>query len=195
MGQEKRDKNTVNEIMKPIRERRAFRGFSQEKVSEEMLIRILEAARLAPSCMNKQPWRFLVLSEPEALEKGQKALSGGNYWAAHAPILIYAITKRDLDCAPKDGRAYAEFDTGLAVQNLLLQAVSEGLIAHPMAGFSPETLREAFAIPEEYTVLTAIALGHPGDGSYLNDKHRELESAPQTRKPYEEHIFMNAWKF
>lgn len=186
---------TPKRIMTEIAARRAFRGFSTRPVEQDVLERIIEAATLAPSCMNKQPWRFIVLSQeqPERLAAGFAALSGGNYWAHHAGALIFALTRADLDCQPADGRAYAPFDTGLAVGNMLLQAVHEGLIGHPMAGFSPDAVREAFPVAEGYTVMVAVAFGYPAESeeelSYLNEKHREAERAPRVRKPLEEVVF------
>lgn len=180
-------------ILPEIVKRRAFRAFSAKQVDREIVERIMEAARRAPSCANKQPARFLVCLEGEALLSGRKALSGGNYWAKEAAFLVFAVTKNDLDCQLPDGREYAQFDTGLAVENMLLQAVHEGLIGHPMAGFSPEILKKEFSIPDGYEPIAAVAFGYPGEGNYLNDKHRELEQAPQVRKPFEETIFLNKW--
>ncbi len=181
--------NIVNEIVN----RRAFRGFSGEKVSQDMIKRIMEAARIAPSCANKQPARFLVLTDEESLSKGYKALSDGNYWAKHSAFLVFSVTKNSLDCQLPDGRNFAQFDTGLAVENMLLQAVKEGLIDHPMAGFTPSIVRENFGIPEEYDIIAAIAFGYPGDGEYLGEKHKALENAPQIRKEYDEIVTMNRW--
>lgn len=180
-------------LLPAIEERRAYRGYSDKPVPSETVERILEAARRAPSCANKQPARFLVLTEPEALEAGRACLTEGNYWAAHAPILVFTVTKNDLDCQLSHDRRYAQFDTGLAVENLLLQAVHEGLVAHPMAGFLPDKVHELFSISEEFDVVTAIAIGFPGEGAYLNEKHKELERSPQRRKPLEETVFMNSF--
>lgn len=180
-------------IMPAIINRRAYRGYSDTTVPADTVERILEAARLAPSCANKQPARFLPLTEPEALEAGRACLSEGNYWAAHAPVLVFAVTKNDLDCQLSHDRRYAQFDTGLAVENLLLQTVYEGLVAHPMAGFLPDKVHELFSISEEFDVVTAIAIGFPGEGAYLNEKHKELESSVQKRKPLEETVLMNSF--
>jgi glutaredoxin-dependent peroxiredoxin len=155
--------------------------------------RIMEAARRAPSCANKQPARFIVCFSDEAREKGNRALTGGNYWATHAAFLVFAVTRDELDCRIADGRAYAQFDTGLAVENMLLQAVHEGMIGHPMAGFTPETVRKEFGVPEDYSPTAAIAFGYPGDGDYLNEKHREAEGMEQVRLPFEKTIFMDGW--
>lgn len=180
-------------ILSEIKKRRAFRAFSTEKVEKDTILRILEAASLAPSCANMQPWRFLVLTEESALQKGFKTLASRNYWATHCAFLIFVVTRKDLDCQLPDGREYALFDTGLAVGNMMLQAVHEGLTAHPMAGFTPAAVIEEFGIPDEYEVVISVSFGFPGDGSYLSDEHKKREQTPQTRKSLEEISSMNGW--
>jgi nitroreductase len=185
----------MNELLKEIEQRRAKRAMDEKKIPEDIVLRMMKAATYAPSCFNNQSWRFLVLSEDEALKKIHAALSGGNYWAGKAPLMVVVVTKPDLDCQLSDRRDYALFDCGLAVENLLLQATREGLYAHPMAGFDPLVVKGAFNIPEEYIVITLIAVGYPGDESPLSEKHRTAEHSPRERKPQEEVICFNFWGF
>ncbi len=170
------------EIITEITERRARRAFDTAAVSTEVLNRIFTAATLAPSCSNKQPWRFIVCTEDPSLSLVREALLGGNYWARKAPVLVVVTTQDDLDCQLNDDRNYAQFDTGMAVMNLQLQATREGLYIHPMAGFEPQVVREAFSLAPEVRVITLIAIGYPGDTSHLNEKHLAAETADQERK-------------
>ncbi|HDQ73523.1 MAG TPA: hypothetical protein ENN19_15720 [Chloroflexi bacterium] len=133
------------QILKLLHERKATRAIAGRPVEEEKVEAILEAACLSASCSNNQPWRFILLDgdDPEALAKGREALSGGNYWAKTAPILIFGYSKADFDCQIGGGtREYYLFDLGMAVQNILLQATELDLVARPMAGFSPKKVRE-----------------------------------------------------
>ncbi len=155
--------------------------------------RMLTAATLAPSCSNKQPWRFVVAQSRDALDKVHRQLSGGNYWAKHAPAIVLVITHPELDCQVSDDRQYAEFDTGMAVMGLLAQAEAEGLFAHPMAGFDAAKLREEFGITDGYRLVTIVAVGYPGDESVLNRKHRELEHSERSRKALEEVVHFEKW--
>ena len=180
-------------IIEEITKRRARRAYSDESVGADVLDRIFNAATLAPSCNNKQSWRFVAFTEGEALEKAREALLGGNYWARKAPVLVGVLTSDALDCQLTDDRAYAQFDTGMAVMNLMLQATREGLYAHPMAGFDPVVLRENFSIGEETRVITLIAIGKPGSSDHLNEKHLESETSERSRKPLDEVVFHNAW--
>ncbi len=183
----------MSELLQEIEKRRANRALSEEKIPNETLARIMTAATYAPSCFNSQSWRYLVASDDGALAKMREALTEGNYWAQKAPVLIAVATKIDLDCQLSDGRDYAFFDCGLATQNLLLQAIKEGLYAHPMAGFDPLVVKKNFDIPEEFTVITLVAVGFPGSDAHLSEKHLKLETSPRSRKPEQEVICYNAW--
>ena len=184
----------MQEILNAISSRRARRAINPDRpVPADTLERVLGAAHLAPSCSNNQSWRFLVLSESGALEAGQNALTGGNYWAKRAPILIAICTNPEDDCQLSDGRDYALFDTGMATGLLMTQASAEGLYAHPMAGFSPGKVRAAFGIEPPTIVVTVLALGYPGSTEGLSEKHLAQESAERDRKPLESVVFHNAW--
>jgi nitroreductase len=184
----------MDTIIQAIEGRRARRALAGNSVPKDVLDRILTAATFAPSCMNKQPWRFLVADDPAALEKARAALSDGNYWARKAPVLIAALTKPELDCRLNDRREYALFDLGLAVANLLAQATAEGLIAHPMAGFNPLALKSAFGIDDSHIIPVMIAVAWPGDAAGLNDKHRESETGARDRAAFDSVVQRNRWE-
>ncbi len=184
----------MQKILNAISSRRARRAFDPDKpVPEDVLERVLGAAHLAPSCSNSQSWRFLVLRDGDALEAGRGSLAGGNYWAKRAPVLIAICTNPEDDCQLSDGRDYALFDTGMATALLMIQATEEGLYAHPMAGFSPGKVREAFGITPPTIVVTMLALGYPGATEGLSEKHLEQEKAERDRKPPASVVFKNSW--
>jgi nitroreductase len=183
----------MDKLLDAVAGRRARRALSGAPVPTELVDRMLAAAALAPSCMNKQPWRFLVMDAPAALALGRPALSEGNYWAKKAPVLIAAVTKPELDCRLSDRRDYALFDLGLAAGNLLAQATADGLVAHPIAGYDPAALKSAFGIGEEWIIAALVAVAYPGDAAGLSDKHRAAEDAPRQRLPAAEVAFRNAW--
>lgn len=180
-------------IIQEIQDRRARRGIDERPIDRDVIDRIFTAATMAPSCSNKQPWRFMVASEGEALEKARDALLGGNYWAKKAPVLVVVTTRDSFDCQLNDDRNYAQFDTGMACFGLMLQATREGLYAHPMAGFDPEKLRSHFNIEADTRVITMIALGYPGNTSHLNEKHAESETSERSRLPLDDVIQWNGW--
>lgn len=174
-----------------LQHRKASRAIAERPVEPEKVQAIIQAAQLSASCANKQSWRFLILTEPEALEKGREALSKGNYWAKTAPVLVFGFSQAKLDCVLGDGRQYYQFDLGMAVQNILLQATELDLVARPMAGYSPAKVKEFFDIPDEFEVLVAIAIGYEGDVSTLAERHQEMSHAPRQRNPLEENFYFN----
>ncbi len=92
----------------------------------------------------------------------------------------------------KDNR-HAFHDVGLAAANLVVQATSLGLVVHLMAGILPDKAREVFGIPEGHEAVTGIALGYPGDAAKLDEKLRQREQAPRSRKPLAEFVFTGRW--
>jgi nitroreductase len=135
----------------------------------------------------------VVVRRAEELEKVRDNLTGGNYWARKAPLIVLVLTQPELDCRLDDRRDYALFGTGMAVGNLLLQATREGLIAHPIAGFKPVPVKEALGIPPELILITLVIVGYPGDESGLNEKHRVLEHSPRSRKAIDEVVKYERW--
>ena len=181
-------------IIQEIQLRRARRALSDEPIPAATVERIMTAATWAPSCFNNQPWRFVVVERQAELEKVKEFLAGGNYWAKKSPLIVLVLTEADLDCRLSDRRDYAFFSTGLAVENMLLQAVREGLIAHPIAGYKPEAIKEALGIPAELVLLTLVIIGRPGDESHLNEKHIALEHSARDRKSPAEVIRYHRWE-
>lgn len=184
----------MTEILPEVLSRRARRALSYRPIDDAVVARLLEAATLAPSCSNNQPWRLVAVSDAQQLEKLKAALSSGNAWALRSPCIVAAVTSPDLDCRLSDRRDYALFDLGLAVQNLILQGTREGLTAHPIAGFTPEVVKETLGIPAEQIVVTLVILGHPGDEAALSEKQRADEHAERKRKPIDEVAMRDRWR-
>jgi len=180
-------------ILKAIDSRRARRALDTAPIPKEILARLVEAAHLAPSCMNAQPWRIITVIDPDRLEALKAALSPGNYWAKKAPAIAAFVTRLDWDARLDGGRDYALFDLGMAAMAYQLQAVEEGLIAHPIAGFNPASAKLALGIPETAVLEALVIVGFPGDPSPLSEKHRLLETSPRERKPLNEVAHYDFW--
>ncbi len=171
-------------------------GFNRERdIDRETLLSILEAARWAASSANLQPWRFIVAPRSDAAEF-QKALSvlkeGNQTWAQYAALLIIAVAHRYPK--PDYRHAYASHDLGLAVGQMVMQALDHGVYAHQMAGIYPEKARETYQIPSEFEPFTAIALGYRSEGlDHLGESQREREAAPRQRKALSEIVFTGSW--
>jgi nitroreductase len=180
-----------------IKRRWSPRAFEEGRsVEHDKIMTLLEAARWAPSCFNEQPWRYLVFdgTDSEALEKARACLVEGNAWALKAPVLMMSIARNNFTHNEEPNRT-AQHDVGMASENLVLEAVKQGLVAHQMAGFNTAQARSEFHIPEDYTVLAMIAVGYPYRGSLddLNEKARASELAPRKRKRISEVAFSGTW--
>lgn len=161
-------------------------------VTDEQLRALLEAARWAASSGNTQPARYLVGRRgDETYKKIFDTLAGGNQsWAHRASVLLIGLTVTKNE---KGDIPVAEYGLGLASQNLVLQAVNEGLIAHQMSGFSPAGITEAFNLPEDVVPRVAIAVGKQAPPSVLGDERSvSREEAPRQRIPLSD-FALTAW--
>jgi nitroreductase len=184
----------VDGLIPVLLERWSARSFAEREVSLETLKKVFEAARWAASSSNEQPWRFLVgRGGDEAWEKIFQSLAPGNKkWAHKAPVLILGVANTRF---VKDGseNRFALYDLGAAASYLTLQSAALGLTAHQMAGFDREAARQAFAIPPEYALGAAIALGYRDEPAALGDEGLiARETSPRSRKPLREFVF-SAW--
>ena len=184
------------ECLTQIETRRARRALSGRPIARGTAELLLRAAHLAPSCGNNQPWRFIAVDDPGILDRVKEHLSGGNYWAKESPLIIAVASRADLDCRIPDGREYYAFGCGMAAMNLMLQATELGLIAHPIAGFRQEPIKDVLEIPDSYQLITLVVLGYPSeDRSTLSDKHRAEETSERTRRPLDEVVGWNRFAF
>ena len=178
-------------VLPTVLSRWSSRSFSPREVTDSDLEKIFEAVRWTASSMNEQPWRFLVGRQgTETHQKILAALIGWNQtWAAAAPVLVlgYAATR----FAHKNREnSFAFFDLGAATFTLTLQAAALGMTTHQMAGYDQDAARAAFAIPEDFVLGTAVALGYQDEPSALtHEELLKLETAPRTRKPLAEFVF------
>jgi len=179
-------------ILDEITKRRSGRAYSDKPISDEMLNSILEAGRWAPSCANTQAWNFVVLRENDSLAKAHEHLSLGNAWGKAAPVMILVTAKEDGGC-PSHGLPYFAMDVGLAVQNMLLQAVHLGLMGHPTAGWNEDGLKEVLGIPEDQRIVTVVFFGYEGDFDKLDERTQAKEKRPRTRKELSEIVHWNSW--
>jgi nitroreductase len=167
-----------------------------KSVGHEQLIALLEAARWAPSCYGDQPWRFVVWNRQDDAEGWQMAfdcLSPGNQgWVKDAPLLVLVCADSLFHHNGQPNR-HAQYDTGAAAENLCLQAEALGLMAHQMGGFDAERMRTVAGVPEQFTLMAMVSVGHPAEVSMLSAEVLERESAPRKRRELGELFFSARW--
>ncbi len=181
-------------VAETIEKRRAYRSLVPVAINEELIRDLTRHAQLAPTCFNSQPARFVFVYEPQQLERLKQVYSPGNEWCHAASMVVAVFSKKELDCVIRD-REYYLYDTGMQVAFLILRATELGLVAHPIAGYSPKKVREILGIPEEYNVITLIIIGrHASEPSpVLSEKQVEAERQRPERLPMEQVMFLNRY--
>lgn len=167
------------------RARYSCRDFDGEEVSRDDLRRCIEAASLAPSACNSQPWSFIAVTTQEAREKIAKCAEpqeGWNRFAAKAGAFVIALEEHAvLNTGIRkllDSQTFAAGDLGGAVYGFCLAASSLGLGTCIMGIFDRETVREMFDLPADKRIALLIAVGRP----------REEREHVKRRKPVDEII-------
>ncbi len=163
------------DVFEAIQIRRSIRSYQDKPVEREKLEMIVEAGRLAPSAKNVEPWHFIAVTDAEK----RKALSGGK-WATflvQAPLVVVACG--DKKASPE----WYAIDVALAVENMVLVAISLGLGTCCVGSFNEKDIKTALKIPENFEVLVMLAVGYPGDHIDLSSK---LLNIVQNRKTLSE---------
>src|SRR5262249_18751235 len=178
-----------------LRRRWSPRAFDNRPVEPGKLRSLFEAARWAPSSNNGQPWRFLLATKENVTEYDRLfncLVEGNQKWARRAPALLLSVAKLEFE----DGspNRHALHDTGMAAENLILQATAFGLAAHQIAGFRSDAVRMDCQIPEGYEPVAIIAIGYPGDPALLPDRLRAREAQQRVRKSLTELVYSAIWE-
>ena len=170
------------------------RAISGAQVSREMLGRLFEAARWAPSSFNEQPWRYFVATRDQPAAHAQLAsfLVDANGWAKEAWLLGLSVAHVLFERNGKPN-PHAFHDLGAASQNLFLQAADLGLAMHQMAGFDRVRAAATLALDESNQPVAMFALGWPADPATLPEPLREREAAPRVRRPLASFVFEGTW--
>jgi nitroreductase len=153
-------------------------------IEHDDVIALLEAARWAATWGRRQPVRFVVgIRGDDTFARLSDLLNRGNSYARAASALILLCADQGTD---ENTALYSGVDTGSAMTSLLIQAVSRGLIAHPMAGFDASGARDVFGLPHELRPLVTVAVGTPGDYAEAAAEIAERDGLPRTRRPLRE---------
>ncbi len=163
------------EFYEVINKRRSIRAYKKDPVEDSKLSRILNAARLAPTAANRQPYSLIVVKDEETKLKLKDAYS--QEWFFTAPVIVCACALPDDAWKRNDGKGYVDVDVAIAMDHLILAASAEGLGTCWIAAFKPEVVREVLNIPDNMEPLVLTPLGYP-----------ETIPEPTFRKPLEEMV-------
>ncbi len=189
---------TQADIHELLAHRWSPRALDGEKaVSHAQVLSLLEAARWAPSCFGAEPWRFIMCERQQNEAAWQQAFSclaeANQVWAKNAPVLLLAIALNEFTLNGNPNR-WAQYDTGAAVENICLQAVALGLVAHQMGGFDADKAKAAFNLPDNITAMAMVAVGYQASPDSLGEELKQREIAERKRLPLTELCFDGQWQ-
>jgi len=177
--------------MREIEDRRSIRRYRDQGVDRRLVQQVLEAARLAPSGSNTQPWSFIVVESPETKER-IAAADHGQRWMTAAPVFIVCVA--DIRCRLDDDRAIVLDehspepdlkqiirDTAIAIEHILLEAEHQGLSTCWTGWFEQDDIRPILGIPVDKYVCGVVTLGY-GDESPRPRPRRSLEDIVRYEK-------------
>ena len=156
-----------------VKNRYSCRAYKALNVEKEELDYILECVRYAPSAVNKQPWRFRIITNEGDKAKLQQCYNRD--WFKTAPMYIIASVLHDEEWVRADGKHHGDIDIAIAVEHLCLAATEQGLATCWVCNFDAALCKESFALPENEEPAVIIPLG------YADDQPKE-----KNRKPIEE---------
>jgi nitroreductase len=144
-----------------ISKRYSVRSYKPDLVEDDKLVLVLEAARLAPSAANRQPYQLIVV-KTAGREKDLKRIYSGNFFT-EAPLVICACALPPQAWVRKDGTDYSRVDIAIAMDHLVLAAAELGLGTCWIAAFDPDAAREVLGLPAEAVPVVFTPLGYPAD--------------------------------
>jgi nitroreductase len=169
----------MNSFLELVKARQSDRAYLDKPVEKEKIERIIEAAHLAPSACNAQPWKFIVVTDPEKQSKiadaaSSKALSM-NHFTKQAPVQI-VVVEEEANFSSKvggwaQGKHYPHIDVGIAASHICLAATDEGLGSCMIGWCNEKKVREVLDIPKSKRVLLVILIGY--SAQTLREKKRK----------------------
>jgi nitroreductase len=163
-----------------IKTRLSIRQYKLDPVEDEKLARVLEAARIAPSAANRQPWHYIVIRDEETKHRLKDAYD--QEWFYTAPVIICACADPAKSWVRKDGREYVDVDVSISFDHLVLAATAEGLGTCWIAAFDPKVVSEVLGIPDGIEPLLLTPLGYPA-----------VTAQPRERRALDEIVHWERW--
>lgn len=144
-----------------IGERYSVRAYKPDRVEDGKLNQVLEAARLAPTAANRQPFQLLVVHTEGREEELSRIY--GKAWFVQPPLVICACGLPEEGWTRRDGKSYVDVDVAIAMDHLILAAANEGLGTCWVGAFDPDAAREVLNLPDDVEPIAFTPLGYPAD--------------------------------
>ena len=163
-----------------ISKRYSVRSYKPDPVEDEKLQKVLEAARLAPTADNRQPFQLIII-HTSGKETDLRKIYNRD-WFLQAPLIICAVGVPRLSWVRRDNRRYLDVDVAIVMDHLILEATNLGLGTCWIAAFNSSAARDVLGLPEEIEPLIFTPLGYPAD-----------QPSMKTRKPLTELVRYERW--
>ena len=160
------------EFLELVKRRYSCRNYQSKPVEQGKLDYIMECVRLAPSAVNRQPWKFRIIRSDEDRKKLCQCYS--REWFTTAPVIIIASILHDEEWVRSDGKHHGDIDIAIAVEHLCLAAAEQGVGTCWVCNFDAKLCKSLFALPDNEEAAVLIPLGYPADE--LREKNRKLIS-------------------
>jgi len=163
-------------IYEKIVERRTIRKFTQDSVPKEVLVKCIDAARLSPSAMNRQPLKYVIVNDEELLAE----VFGTTSWAGYLPDYepsedemprAYVIVLLDREIRKNQGN-----DAGIAVMSMSIVAYEEGLGSCILGAIDRPKLKIILNIPDRFEIVLAVAFGYRGESQPIVEEVKNGET-------------------
>lgn len=164
-----------------VKNRQSVRKYINKPVEQDKIDKCIEAARLAPSASNSQPWKFIIVDEPRLKDKVAKATFSKtinfNKFALHAPILVVIVQEKSKVITQVGGqiknKEWALIDIGITAEHFCLQAAELGLGTCILGWFNENRIKELLGISDKKTVSLVITLGYAPEDYPIREKIRK----------------------
>ena len=169
------------DVMEAIKSRRSVRSWQAKPIESEKLQRVLEAGRLAPSANNRQPWRFIVVTD-EAVRRQLVHAANDQAFVGKAPVVLVGCaveTDRIMAC----GQHCYPMDLSIAMTQMMLAAVAEGLGTCWIGAFNELEVKRILGVPAEVRVVELMPIGYPDSANI----------PPRPRKSAQEFCIYERW--
>ena len=167
------------EFFDVIKQRESCRNYAEKPVEKEKLLACIEAAQIAPSACNSQPWSYVVVSNPELRDKVAKNTQerGLNKFTEKCPVFIVVVEEPAYLIGNKNepNQKYAPIDIGLSVSQLCLAATAQGLSTCIMGSFEEDELKTLVGVPREKKIRLVLAVGYAATDALRNKTRKPLD--------------------
>ena len=172
-----------------VKKRQSDRSYLSTPVEREKIERALEAARLAPSACNSQPWYFIAVTDPELknaiAERTTSPLIPINRFVPEAPVIVAVVTERPALSAQiggfMKGKEFNLIDIGIAVEHFCLQAAEDGLGTCMLGWFDEKKVKKLLGLPRHKRVALLISVGYPKETNTRTKIRKAAEDTGEIR--------------